>query len=63
VAVAGEAGVAWVLELLRSEIDRVMAMCGWDRLADVDRSVLFTPLAVRGEAQLKANAVETLRAV
>jgi L-lactate dehydrogenase (cytochrome)/(S)-mandelate dehydrogenase len=61
-AVAGEAGVAWVLELLRSEIDRVMAMCGWDRLADVDRSALFRP-PVRGEAHFKPTAAETLRAV
>jgi L-lactate dehydrogenase (cytochrome)/(S)-mandelate dehydrogenase len=48
VGVGGEAGVAWVLQLLRSEIDRVMAMCGWDRLADIDRSALFAP-AARGE--------------
>jgi hypothetical protein len=45
-----------VLELLRSEIDRVMAMCGWDRLADLDRSALFTP-PVR--AQLAPIAAET----
>jgi L-lactate dehydrogenase (cytochrome)/(S)-mandelate dehydrogenase len=50
VGVGGEAGVAWVLQLLRSEIDRVMAMCGWDRLADIDRSALFAP-AARGEPQ------------
>src|SRR5262249_22862268 len=41
-ASAGEAGVAWVLELLRGEIDRVMAMCGWEGLADIDRSAIFT---------------------
>jgi L-lactate dehydrogenase (cytochrome)/(S)-mandelate dehydrogenase len=40
-AVAGEQGVARVLEILRSEIDRVMALGGWDRLADLDRSILF----------------------
>jgi len=40
-AVAGQDGVARVLEILRSEIDRVMALGGWDRLADLDRSVLF----------------------
>ena len=62
VAAAGEAGVAWVLELLRSEIDRVMAMSGWDRLADVDRSALFSP-PVRGETQLEPIAAETRRAV
>ena len=43
VSVAGEAGVAWVLQLLRTEIDRVMAMCGWDRLSDVDRSAVQAP--------------------
>jgi L-lactate dehydrogenase (cytochrome) len=61
VAVAGEAGVARVLELLRSEIDRVMAMCGWDRLAAVDRSALFIPPA-RSEAQRKPTVAETPRA-
>lgn len=43
VAVAGEQGVARVLEIYRSEIDRVMALCGWDSLAQIDRSVLFDP--------------------
>jgi L-lactate dehydrogenase (cytochrome)/(S)-mandelate dehydrogenase len=42
-AVAGEDGVARVLEILRTEIDRVMALGGWDRLADLDRSSLFCP--------------------
>ena len=42
VSVAGEAGVACVLQLLRTEIDRVMAMCGWDRLSDADRSAVLT---------------------
>jgi len=40
-AVAGEQGVARVLEIYRSEIDRVMALCGWDSLDQIDRSVLF----------------------
>jgi L-lactate dehydrogenase (cytochrome)/(S)-mandelate dehydrogenase len=31
-AVAGEAGVAAVLDLYRRELDRVMALCGWDDL-------------------------------
>ena len=43
VAVAGEEGVARVLEIYRSEIDRIMALCGWDRLDQIDRSVLFDP--------------------
>jgi isopentenyl diphosphate isomerase/L-lactate dehydrogenase-like FMN-dependent dehydrogenase len=39
-AVAGEAGVAWVLEILRRDIDRVLALGGWDGVAQLDRSVL-----------------------
>jgi L-lactate dehydrogenase (cytochrome)/(S)-mandelate dehydrogenase len=35
-AVAGEAGVAAVLEIYRREIDRVMALGGWDTLAAID---------------------------
>ena len=42
-AVAGEAGVAHILEIFRSEIDRVMGLCGLDRLADIDRGLLFGP--------------------
>ena len=45
VAVAGEEGVARILEIYRSEIDRVMALCGWDSLGKIDRSVLFDPAA------------------
>ena len=30
-----------VLEILKTEVDRNMALGGWDRLADLDRSVLF----------------------
>ena len=52
-AVAGEQGVARVLEIYRSEIDRVMALCGWDRLDQIDRSVLFDP-AARPESVLGA---------
>jgi isopentenyl diphosphate isomerase/L-lactate dehydrogenase-like FMN-dependent dehydrogenase len=40
VACAGEEGVAWVLELFRREIDRAMALGGWDSLAKLDRSVI-----------------------
>jgi L-lactate dehydrogenase (cytochrome) len=39
-AVAGEAGVARVLEILRRDIDRVLALGGWDGVAEVDRSAL-----------------------
>jgi len=40
-ASGGEAGVTRVLEMLRTEIDRAMALCGCERLADIDRSALF----------------------
>ena len=39
-AVAGEAGVAAVLDIYRREIDRVMALWGWDNLAAIDRTAL-----------------------
>jgi isopentenyl diphosphate isomerase/L-lactate dehydrogenase-like FMN-dependent dehydrogenase len=39
-AVAGEAGVALVLEILRRDIDRVLALGGWDGIAQLDRSAL-----------------------
>ena len=40
-AVAGEAGVAHVLELLRREIDRVMGLMGAARIADLGADQLF----------------------
>ena len=42
-AAAGEEGVSWVLACLRAEIDRAMALCGCERVADVDASLLFGP--------------------
>jgi L-lactate dehydrogenase (cytochrome) len=39
-AAAGEPGVAAVLEIYRREIDRVMALGGWDALAAIDRNAL-----------------------
>lgn len=48
VACAGEEGVYWVLELFRREIDRAMALGGWDTLAKLDRSLLsFDPETLR----------------
>ena len=38
VACAGEAGAFWALELYRREIDRAMALGGWDDLGDVSRA-------------------------
>jgi len=50
-AVAGEAGVAHVLDILRREIDRVMGLCGVRRIADIDSSMLLrTRLAGAGTA-------------
>ena len=40
-AVAGQAGVAHVLEIYRSEIDRVMGLCGVTNLADIGPDLLF----------------------
>jgi L-lactate dehydrogenase (cytochrome)/(S)-mandelate dehydrogenase len=40
-AVAGEAGVAHMIEIYRREIDRVMGLCGLRHLADIDRNILF----------------------
>jgi isopentenyl diphosphate isomerase/L-lactate dehydrogenase-like FMN-dependent dehydrogenase len=40
VACAGEAGVFWVLDMFRREIDRAMALGGWDDLGKLGRSAL-----------------------
>lgn len=40
VAVAGEAGVAHVLETFRREIDRVMGLCGLAKIADIGPDLL-----------------------
>jgi isopentenyl diphosphate isomerase/L-lactate dehydrogenase-like FMN-dependent dehydrogenase len=41
VACAGEDGVFWVLELFRREIDRALALGGWDGVASLDRRIFF----------------------
>jgi isopentenyl diphosphate isomerase/L-lactate dehydrogenase-like FMN-dependent dehydrogenase len=41
VACAGEDGVFWALELFRREIDRALALGGWDGVAKLDRDVFF----------------------
>jgi len=43
VACAGEDGVIWVLELFFREIDRALALGGWDGVAKLDRSIFFEP--------------------
>jgi L-lactate dehydrogenase (cytochrome)/(S)-mandelate dehydrogenase len=40
-SVAGEAGVAHVLEIYRREIDRVMGLCGITRIADIGPDAMF----------------------
>jgi L-lactate dehydrogenase (cytochrome)/(S)-mandelate dehydrogenase len=45
VACAGEEGVHWVLEIFKREIDRAMALGGWDGIAKLDRSILHTSTA------------------
>jgi L-lactate dehydrogenase (cytochrome)/(S)-mandelate dehydrogenase len=40
-AVAGEAGVAHMLDIYRREIDRVMGLCGLSRIADIDHDIVF----------------------
>jgi L-lactate dehydrogenase (cytochrome)/(S)-mandelate dehydrogenase len=40
-SVAGEAGVAHVLDIYRREIDRVMGLCGITRLADIKPDLIF----------------------
>jgi L-lactate dehydrogenase (cytochrome)/(S)-mandelate dehydrogenase len=48
VACAGEDGVHWTLELFRREIDRAMALGGWDSLSALDRGILWRPPAASG---------------
>jgi L-lactate dehydrogenase (cytochrome)/(S)-mandelate dehydrogenase len=40
-SVAGEAGVAHVLDIYRREIDRVMGLCGLARIADIGPDLIF----------------------
>jgi isopentenyl diphosphate isomerase/L-lactate dehydrogenase-like FMN-dependent dehydrogenase len=42
-AVAGEAGVAHVLEIYRREIDRAMGLCGVSRIADIGPDLIHKP--------------------
>ena len=42
VACAGEDGVLWTLELFRREIDRALALGGWDGIARLDGSIFFS---------------------
>jgi L-lactate dehydrogenase (cytochrome)/(S)-mandelate dehydrogenase len=53
-AVAGEGGVAAVLEIFRRDIDRVLALGGWDGIARVDRRALNLPAAAGSEDDAQA---------
>jgi isopentenyl diphosphate isomerase/L-lactate dehydrogenase-like FMN-dependent dehydrogenase len=54
-AVAGEAGVAHVLEILRREIDRVMGLMGAARIGDIGADQLFRPSDVTIRAAFRKN--------
>lgn len=41
-SVAGEAGVAHILDIYRREIDRVMGLCGLASIADITEDAIFT---------------------
>jgi isopentenyl diphosphate isomerase/L-lactate dehydrogenase-like FMN-dependent dehydrogenase len=47
-AVAGEPGVAQVLEIFRRDVDRVLALGGWDGIARLERSALAPAPAAAG---------------
>lgn len=50
-AVAGEEGVSYVLEMLRSEFELAMALCGCVKVSDIKRELVirdaFAPYDVR----------------
>lgn len=64
-AVAGEAGVALVLDIFRRELDRAMALSGCARLTEIDRGLLApvgrgagAPGRVRRGAQPRFSQIE-----
>ena len=59
-AVAGEAGVAQVLEIYRRELDRVMGLCGAATLADLGPDLLFVP--PRTPQPISRNRLESINA-
>jgi isopentenyl diphosphate isomerase/L-lactate dehydrogenase-like FMN-dependent dehydrogenase len=58
-AVAGEDGVAWTLEIYRREIDRVLALGGWEGVGALDRNVL-EPANAAGEPAADAPRLKAL---
>jgi L-lactate dehydrogenase (cytochrome)/(S)-mandelate dehydrogenase len=63
-AVAGEAGVAAVLDIFRRDIDRVLALGGWDGIAAVDRGALASSAVGAGQVvqDLRVAALARRRA-
>ncbi len=61
VACAGEDGVFWVLELFRREIDRALALGGWDGLAKLDRSIFFGSQLGEGRSPRRPRGVDALK--
>ncbi len=59
VAVAGEEGVFWVLDMFRREIDRAMALGGWDDLGKLGREAVVEACA----PSLVERGVEFVRAL
>jgi isopentenyl diphosphate isomerase/L-lactate dehydrogenase-like FMN-dependent dehydrogenase len=60
-AVAGEAGVAAVLEILRRDIDRVLALGGWDGIPKVDRRALAMPAEPKDAGQAPGPVADLAR--
>jgi L-lactate dehydrogenase (cytochrome) len=42
-AAAGEAGVAWAIEILRADLDRTLRLLGCRSVAELDRSYVNVP--------------------
>lgn len=62
-AVAGEAGVARVLEIFAQDIERVLALGGWDGIDKLGRSAVSLPgEAVRGDVVREGRAAMRVRA-
>jgi isopentenyl diphosphate isomerase/L-lactate dehydrogenase-like FMN-dependent dehydrogenase len=55
-ACAGEDGVYWVLELYRREIDRALALGGWDSISALDRSIVFEPNAIGAKTETRSSS-------
>ena len=62
-AVAGEAGVAHVLDIFRREIDRVMGLCGVARIADIGQRIIISSHAKRKIHMIKDPPLLTVRQI